>query len=120
MTGMEASFISEVKKQKITFGNLLKSFQKNEVFEFRKNELKKILEEIKPQAVFVDIFISTDYLVLKALKQTKVFLVNPLPSTNRIEGFPTLSEGSWQKSKEIKFELKTHQKKWRWSNLLNP
>jgi hypothetical protein len=107
MIGMENDFILNEKKEKIGFWNLVKTLINNEIFEFRKKELISIIEQINPKIVFIDIFSSTDYLVLKAINPNlKLFFFNPMLSTYRINGYPIVSEGTWMKNNTKGVELK--------------
>jgi UDP:flavonoid glycosyltransferase YjiC (YdhE family) len=97
---MENRFIVEHRKQRLTFLNFLVSSLKNETFNFRKNELASVINEIKPSAVIIDIFYGTDYLPLKALDSNiKVIFFNPMPSTYQLDGFPIVSESNWIRDK---------------------
>lgn len=104
---MESLFIADKKKQKVRFWNLANAYRKNEVYEFRKRELYEIIESIKAVAVIIDIFTSTDYLVLNnhPAKPNLLFF-NPMLSTYRVNGFPIVSEGTWSKSITVKVETK--------------
>ncbi|MFD2520203.1 glycosyltransferase [Emticicia soli] len=103
MFGMESDFIVSEKKAKVSFLRLAKAYKNNELFNYRKKELGKLLEDIKPAGVIIDIFSSTDYLVLKTLRpQLNVVFFNPMLSTYRINGYPIVSEGSWLKSTSTK------------------
>ncbi len=100
MIGMESSFIVSEKKQKVNFGSLVSVYQKNELFEYRKQELNKIIQNIKPKTIVIDIFSSTDYLVVKAInKNLNVVFFNPMLSTYKINGYPIVSDSTWLKSK---------------------
>jgi len=61
MIGMEPSYILSKKKQTVSFWSLVRTYRKNEIFEFRKRELVKLIQNINPQTVIIDIFSSTDY-----------------------------------------------------------
>jgi len=107
MLGMERDYIVTEKKQYGNFWNLVKAIRKNEVFEHRQKELKGLIESLKPHAVIIDIFSSTDYLVLKSLGfRLKLLFFNPMLSTYRVSGYPLVSEGTWIKS-EVKTEDKS-------------
>lgn len=103
MFGMENDFIMSEKKVKVSFLRLAKVYRNNELFNYRKKELGKLLEDLKPASVIIDIFSSTDYLVLKALSpKLNIVFFNPMLSTYRINGYPIVSEGSWLKNISIK------------------
>jgi UDP:flavonoid glycosyltransferase YjiC (YdhE family) len=100
MIGMESNFIISEKKQKVNFGSLVRVYQKNELFEYRKQELYKIIQNIRPKTIVIDIFSSTDYLVVKAInKNLNVVFFNPMLSTYKIDGYPIVSDSTWLKSK---------------------
>lgn len=93
--GMESQYIHE-QKRKSGKWETLKSVWKNEIYEFRKNELCKIIDSINPTVIFIDIFSSSDILVLhEKYKNTKLLFINPMLSTYRVDGFPTVEQGNW-------------------------
>ena len=57
--GMESQYVFE-KKSKISKWETLKSVLNNELYEYRQTELSEIIDRIKPSAIFIDIFNSTD------------------------------------------------------------
>ncbi|AEI47362.1 glycosyltransferase [Runella slithyformis] len=90
LLGMEKAFICKNKK-KGTFNHLL-SIINQDVDKFRKKEFKEIYKKLNPKAVFIDMFSSTDYVLLHGLEKKNLFFFNPMPSTYRIHGFPVVSE----------------------------
>jgi UDP:flavonoid glycosyltransferase YjiC (YdhE family) len=107
LIGMESSYIATKKNQKVRFWNLVNAYLKNEVYEFRKKELYEILEKTQAIAVIIDIFSSTDYLVLNSHpKKPKLFFFNPMLSTYRIKDFPIVSESNWPKSNVDSIKIK--------------
>jgi hypothetical protein len=109
MFNMESTFIANEKKKKVSFWSLSKTYRNNELFRYRQNELSNILEAVKPVSVVIDIFSSTDYLVLKTLNQSlSIVFFNPMLSTYRVNDYPIVSEGAWLKPKSI--ELRTVKK----------
>lgn len=107
LIGMESRYLFSKKKQKVGFWTLAKVFYKNEVFEFRKKELYKIIESINAVAVVIDIFNSLDYLVLNNHpKKPNLLFFNPMLSTYRVNRFPIVSEGSLDKNISVKVEIK--------------
>lgn len=102
MIGMEPSYILSKKKQTVSFWSLVRTYRKNEIFEFRKRELVKLIQNINPQTVIIDIFSSTDYFVLKTINQElNIIFFNPMLSTYKIDGYPTVSDDTWIKNKNI-------------------
>ncbi|WP_259015393.1 glycosyltransferase [Emticicia fluvialis] len=102
MFNMESTFIAIEKKKKVSFWSLSKAYWNNELFRYRQNELSHILEVVKPASVVIDIFSSTDYLVLKSLNQSlNIVFFNPMLSTYRVNGYPIVSEGAWLKNRAI-------------------
>ena len=97
--GMEHSYLTKEKKQKAGFWNLVKSHQNNEIYEFRKKELYEIVERINAKVVIIDIFSSTDFLVLNNHPDNLILLFfNPMLSTYQIGDFPIISDGTWFKN----------------------
>nr|WP_295922334.1 glycosyltransferase [uncultured Dyadobacter sp.] len=93
--GMENRFIQE-QKRKYGKWETLKSVWNNDIYHFRRNELRKIIDLIDPAVIFIDIFNSSDILVLRSNYQnTKILFLNPMLSTYRIDGFPTVDQGHW-------------------------
>ncbi len=93
---MESNFIAFEKKQKVNFWNKCKTLYKNEVYKFRKRELNSIIEKTKAEIVIIDIFSSTDFLVLNNHpRKPKLLFFNPMLSTCKVNGFPIVSEGTW-------------------------
>lgn len=98
MFNMEADFINNFKKKSLNFWSLSLALIKNEIFEFRKEELSIIIHNLKPKVVIIDIFSSTDFLVLRSIsKELNILFFNPMLSTYRINGYPVVSEGFWRK-----------------------
>lgn len=93
--GMENRFILERKRTNSRLA-VLNCIFADEIFKFRVRELAKIIDEIKPSVVFVDIFNSTDVLVLFSLhRDVKIAFVNPMLSTFQIDGLPAVDEAYW-------------------------
>jgi UDP:flavonoid glycosyltransferase YjiC (YdhE family) len=121
MFNLESDFIINVKKQPLGFWSLNSSIAKNEIFEFRKKELFDIIQNLKPKAVIIDIFSSTDFLVLRAIsKELNLFFFNPMLSTYKIPGYPVVSEGFWIKDKPLNLDLDKKNKKTVLSILKSP
>ncbi|MDP1816533.1 MAG: glycosyltransferase [Leadbetterella sp.] len=106
--GMEMQFAVTELQVKPTFQNYAKTLKNKELANFRKEELKLVCENIKPQAIYIDIFSSTDYVLLKGLNYTQnLFFFNPMPSTYRVKSYPIVSDAEFVSTKnfETKFPL---------------
>jgi UDP:flavonoid glycosyltransferase YjiC (YdhE family) len=106
--GMEGLYLWE-KKKKNSKWDILKSIRTNELYHYRQNELAEIIDRIKPDIIFIDIFNSTDILVVQSrYKEIRLVFLNPMLSTYTIPGFPTVDQGKWtpdelpKKGKEAK------------------
>jgi UDP:flavonoid glycosyltransferase YjiC (YdhE family) len=105
--GMERQYLTE-QKGKAGKWETLKSIWNNDLYEVRQKELGRIVDQIKPVAIFIDIFNSTDILVLyPKYKDIKLVFVNPMLSTYRVNGFPTVDQGHWPEHHAAKNDLKT-------------
>lgn len=68
----------------------------NEIYWQRKRELDELLVYVKPAVVLIDIFSSTDFLVLYPHRATvRLLFCNPMPSTYRVGSLPIVSEANW-------------------------
>jgi UDP:flavonoid glycosyltransferase YjiC (YdhE family) len=93
--GMEGRYLWE-KKKKYSQWEVLKCIRANELYSYRENELAEIVDRIKPEVIFIDIFNSTDILVLyPRYKDIRLIFLNPMLSTYKIQGFPTVDQGKW-------------------------
>jgi len=63
--GMEGRYLFEKTGRRSKWATL-KSVLNNDLFAFRQHELSEMIDRIKPTAIFIDIFNSTDILVLYA------------------------------------------------------
>lgn len=103
--GMESRFLYH-QHRKSSKLNILRCIVNNDLFHFRSNELKLLIEKIKPEIIFIDIFTSTDVLVLYHIcGNAKLAYINPMLSTNRIAGIPAVNDGTWQKQPEHSSKL---------------
>ena len=95
--GLEARFIQE-QGERVTFFRLMKSYLSHEIYWKRKKELDELVEKLEPDVIIMDVFSSTDFLVLHHHRHLKLMFFNPMPSTYRIEDYPIVSEGVWLKN----------------------
>lgn len=95
--GLEARFIQE-KGEKVSFFRLMKSYLTHEIYWKRKKELDELVESLKPDVIIMDVFSSTDFLVLHHHQHIKLLFFNPMPSTYRVDDYPIVSEGVWLKN----------------------
>lgn len=94
--GMDEFYIRSIKKEKVNFWNYISVLFKNEHYKFKKNELSNIINEVSPSIIIIDIFRSTDYLVIKSINPNiKIIFFNPMLSTYRVKNYPIVSEGTW-------------------------
>ena len=93
--GMEGRYLWE-KKRKNSKWDILKSIRTNELYHYRQNELAEIIDRIKPDIIFIDVFNSTDILVVQSrYKEVSLVFLNPMLSTYAVPGFPTVDQGKW-------------------------
>jgi len=96
LVGMEPLFILQQKRSRPTKWRILKSVYKNEILSFRQRELAKCITEINPSVIFVDIFASTDFIVLfTKFSSAKVIFINPMLSTYRVNGYLSIDQSEW-------------------------
>lgn len=92
---MEKSYLTRMGKPSGKI-SVLKCIVKNSIFYHRQTELEKVMNFVTPDAVYIDIYNSMDFLVLYSkYKDIRYFLVNPMLSTFRKSGYPGLSQGVW-------------------------
>ena len=61
------------------------------VYKERKKEIEKIISKLNPELVIIDIFSSTDFLIIKPLfPDIKIAFFNPMLNTYELEGFPNV------------------------------
>ncbi|MCF0054160.1 glycosyltransferase [Dyadobacter sp. CY356] len=93
--GQEAGYLKE-KGRKYTLWHILLAMHQNVLFHDKIDEFASILGHLKPAAVIVDIFNSTELFPLHVIfPQTALVCFNPMLSTYKVGGFPTVSERSW-------------------------
>lgn len=103
LLGMEKRFIIEKLKIKPSFLNLVTTYKKQVVVNYRKEELSALCNTLKPMSIFLDIFCSTDYVLLKGLGVCRnIFFVNPMLSTYRVKHYPVVSESQFSDIKPMK------------------
>ncbi len=96
--GIEPSYVVSL-KQKPTFWRVFKAYHAQEMYDARQQELYALIDYLRPEAVFIDLFACTDYWVLYPRRsEFKILFFNPMPSTYRVQGYPIVSEGFWNKS----------------------
>lgn len=93
--GMEASYLAFLNKR-VNFISLFWSLLRREIFQHRRKELKQLINRLKPQIVFLDIFNSTDLLAIHAdFPDIEIAFFNPMLSTYRVKGIPAINERYW-------------------------
>ena len=95
---MEGRYLAD-QKQPITYRRLLKAYRTDELYHARQKELNAIVDELQPVAIFIDLFVCTDFWVLNPRRdEFKLLFFNPMPSTYRVPGYPSVAEGYWNKA----------------------
>ena len=96
---VESAFLT-ANKQPLTYGRLLRAFLNSELYAHRQKELNRIIDEVRPDLVIIDLFACTDFWVLNPRRsEFELLFFNPMPSTYRTNGYPTVSESSWEGAK---------------------
>ncbi|AEI49435.1 hypothetical protein [Runella slithyformis] len=107
---MEASFLAS-KKQKLSYLRLLKAYLTDELYWERKRELDALIDEIRPSAILIDLFVCTDFWVLNPRRsEFKLLFFNPMPSTYRVQDWPSVSE-SYLIPRGVTYRSETRKKK---------
>lgn len=88
----EMDEVLSCKSGKRGYFRYLLSIINQEVDKLRKTELREVCDSFNPKAIFIDVFSSTDYILLNGLKRRNLFFFNPMPSTYRIKDFPVVSQ----------------------------
>ncbi|WP_207509939.1 glycosyltransferase [Telluribacter humicola] len=97
---MEGAYLAS-QHLKPTYWRLLRAYRRDELYHMRQRELKELVEQLKPVAIFIDLFICTDFWLLHKYNITyKLLFFNPMPSTYRLQGYPAVSEGYWYKDSQ--------------------
>lgn len=92
--GMEPGYLA-AQGRRAGFWPSLRAVYANEVYWQRKRELEELLAQVKPAVVIIDIFSSTDFLVLYPHRATvRLLFCNPMLSTYRVGSLPIVSEAS--------------------------
>ena len=98
--GMEPSYVASL-KQKPTYWRTLKAYYNNELYHARQQELAALIDTLQPKAIFIDLFVLTDFWVLKPrYPHIELLFFNPMPSTYRVKQYPIVSEGYWVQNKQ--------------------
>lgn len=106
--GHEAGYLKE-KGLKYTLWHILLAMRKNVLFDDKVHELNAVVGHLRPAAVIVDIFNSTELFPLYVIfPQTPLVCFNPMLSTYKVDGFPTVSEKSWVTANTMDYKI--HQK----------
>ncbi|WP_353720113.1 glycosyltransferase [Dyadobacter sp. 676] len=96
--GMEDSFVAST-LGKSGWWSTLKCVLGDKVLKHRQKELSEVISKISPTLIFIDIFNSTDLLVLNSLGvQAQYILINPMLSTLRTPGFPNVDQDFYPKT----------------------
>jgi UDP:flavonoid glycosyltransferase YjiC (YdhE family) len=112
---MEGRYIAD-QKQTPAYRRLLRAYRTDELYHARQKELYALVDELRPGAVFIDLFVCTDFWVLNPRRnEFKLLFFNPMPSTYRVPGYPGVSEGYWNRAEEVPPaapQKKTNAMKW--------
>ncbi|MBU1821393.1 MAG: hypothetical protein KKG00_07765 [Bacteroidetes bacterium] len=112
---MEGRYLAD-QKQTPTYRRLRQAYRTDELYHARQKELYALVDELRPVAVFIDLFVCTDFWVLNARRhEFKLLFFNPMPSTYRVPGYPGVSDGYWNKAEEVPAsapQKKTNELKW--------
>jgi UDP:flavonoid glycosyltransferase YjiC (YdhE family) len=112
---MEGRYLAD-QKQTPTYRRLRQAYRTDELYHARQKELYALVDELRPVAVFIDLFVCTDFWVLNPRRhEFKLLFFNPMPSTYRVPGYPGVSEGYWNRAEEVPpapSQKKTNSLKW--------
>lgn len=98
---MDLQFALDKFKIKPTFLNHVKTIWNQDLIKFRKNELKYICQKVRPHAIFLDVFISPEYVLLKGIKYSEnLFFFNIMPSLYRVPNYPSISDADFISQKK--------------------
>jgi len=93
--GMEPGYLA-AQGRRAGFWPSLRAVRTNEIYWQRKRELDELLARVKPAVVIIDVFSSTDFLVLYPHRATvRLLFCSPMPSTYRVGNLPIVSEANW-------------------------
>ena len=93
--GHEGGYLKH-KGKKFTIFNTLTAMLKNTLYHDKIIELSSVAGGLSLVAIIVDIFNSTELMALnKVFPNTRLICFNPMLSTYKIDGIPTVSEKSW-------------------------
>ncbi|WP_229216393.1 glycosyltransferase [Dyadobacter sp. 3J3] len=103
--GHEVGYLRD-KGNEFTLLYILKAMLSNALYRDKLIELSPIISGLSPSSIIVDIFNSTELLVLnKVFPSTKLICFNPMLSTYKIDGIPTVSEKSWSTANTKDFKI---------------
>jgi UDP:flavonoid glycosyltransferase YjiC (YdhE family) len=88
---LEESYVKE-KYGKVNFWRLCKTYLTNKLYWKRKALYDRILKDWQPDLVIIDIYMSTDFFVLKQYNSLNIAFFNPMPSIYTIDKSPCLSD----------------------------
>ena len=95
-----------------TFLGFVRDELETKGFKNHRKVLQKLIEDLTPSIIVVDIFKGYDFYYLHHyLSKVKVFFFNPMVSTYRVEGFLTVAGKNWIKEEKTKinaFEQPKH------------
>jgi len=95
LAGMEPQFVLDTTGKRGRW-RILRSIVRNDIFHHRQNELSMIVDKVEPTVIFLDIFNSSDLLLLyPKYSNIKYVFFNPMLSTYRVGGFPMVDQGYW-------------------------
>lgn len=87
----------------IPLTDAIEFYLKNEIYKRRKAELWGIVEDLKPAIILIDVFSSSDFLVLYPHpRRLKFAFFCPMLSTHKVDGFPALWESEWGSSNPVR------------------
>ena len=80
----------------------VKFYFSNSTYNQRKISLNRILDIVQPYGVLLDLFSSTDFIIIHRCVKRVIF-VSPMLSTHKAKGFPSFRDDEWTKTPIIKY-----------------